>query len=180
MMGTPKESLSWPSAPPGSTEARTVAELIESIAQAGEAYAAFIENLSDAAFQRRPAPEEWSAAEITGHLAEFPLSKAEQVRQVAANPGLAVGRPRDDPDRVAALARLAESCPLEAAAAVRATVRKALTTLRDISPEGWSATAAHSRMGTVTVRAMMQRSLHHMREHLEQARRAAGAVSDDR
>jgi hypothetical protein len=32
-------------------------------------------------------------------------------------------------------------------------------------------------MGTVTVHAMMRRSLQHMREHLEQARQAAGVES---
>ena len=173
-MSKPEEATFWPSAPEGSTAARTSVELIELVAQAGEAYAVFIESLSEVAFRHRPA-NEWSAAEITGHVAEFPLTKAEQVQQVAANPGMEVGRPRDDPDRVEALARLVEAGPAEAAAAVRATVQRAVATLRRLPPEGWSVTAEHSRMGTVTVLAMMQRSLQHMGEHLEQARLAAGA-----
>lgn len=176
-MSKPEESLLWPSAPQGSTAAPTSLERIELVAQAGEAYAVFIESLSEVAFHRRPAADAWSAAEITGHVAEFPLTKAEQVQQVAANPGLEVGRPRDDAGRVAALARMVEAGPVEAAAAVRATVQQAVATLRTLPPNGWSATAEHSRMGTVTVRAMMQRSLNHMGEHLEQARIAAGTVS---
>src|SRR5256885_1980215 len=83
--------------------------------QAGEAYASFVEVLSEEQFRRRPAPDEWTAAEITGHVSEAPLTFANHARRLAAEGGGKAGRPPEDPGRLAAVARLANRGPKEGA-----------------------------------------------------------------
>ncbi len=148
-------------------------ELIAALEQEGEAYAVFIETQPEDAFHRRPGPDEWTAAELTGHVAEFPATFADQARRVAAQPGAQIGRGLDDPGRLAAVARLAGAGPVDAAAAVRATVRTAATTLRGIPPEGWQARGQHPRQGELSVTQIVDGLIvRHLREHLDQARAA--------
>src|SRR5207248_1449197 len=103
----------------------TTEEIVAAIEQAGEDYARFIEVQSPEAFHRRPAPEEWTAAELTGHVAEFPVTFSEQARRVSESPGPQLGRSLDDPGRLAAVEKLAGAGPVEAAAAVRGGLRPA-------------------------------------------------------
>jgi hypothetical protein len=151
------------------------AELIAAIEQAGEAYASFVATLSDEQFHRRPAPEEWSAAEITGHVSEAPLTFANHVRRVAEAGGGSAGRPPDDPGRLAAVARLAGRGPAEGAQLVREGVRAACAVLRGVTDAGWDVQCQHARLGPMSVRGLVESSiLDHLRGHLEQAKAAAG------
>lgn len=154
----------------------TTEELIAELESAGEEYARFIEVQSPEAFHRRPTPDEWTAAELTGHVAEFPLTFSEQARRVAEQPGVQIGRGLDDPGRLAAVARLAGADPTQAAAAVRAGVRQAAGTLRGLSADGWEARAQHPRYGELTSTEIVRRFvLDHIREHLGQARATVDA-----
>ena len=150
-------------------------ELIAAIEQAGEEYARFIETQADEPFHRRPGLDEWTAAELTGHVAEFPTTFADQARRLADAPGSPLGRALDDPGRLAAVARLAGVGPAEAAAQVRETVRRAAETLRAIPPDGWQARGQH-RTGELTVAEVVERFIAtHLRDHLAQARAAVGS-----
>lgn len=150
--------------------------LVAQLAPLGEEYAAFIETLSDEAFHRRPAPEEWTAAELTGHVAEFQETFSTQALKMAGNPGLPLGRTLDDPGRLAAVARLAGAGPRDAATAVREGNRRAIETIRQISPDGWQAPGHHRVLGDVTAqRVVEQFVIAHLRTHLEQARKTVGA-----
>ena len=129
------------------------AELIAQIEQIGEEYARFVETLSDEQFHRRPDPNEWSAAEITGHVSEAPLTFANHAR------------------------RLADRGPKEGAELVRDGVRDACAVLRTIPEDGWSVMGEHSRLGPKSVRELVESSvLCHLRGHLRQAREAAGVA----
>ena len=151
-------------------------QLIVDLEQAGEDYARFIEAQSPEAFQRRPAPEEWTAAELTGHVAEFPATFSEQARRVAESPGLQLGRSLDDPGRLAAVAKLAGAGPAEAAAMVRSGVQQAASTLRGIPAAGWEAKGQHRSLGEMSVAEVVERFIVcHLREHLRQARATVGA-----
>jgi hypothetical protein len=146
-------------------------ELIATVGRLGEAYAGFIEAQPLAAFHHRPAPDEWTAAELTGHVAEFPATFAETARRTSEQPGLPLGRALDDPGRLAAVAKLAGAEPVEAGALVRSGIESALASLQSIPPEGWQATGQHRTQGEMTVEAMVQRFIvDHLRAHLEQAR----------
>src|SRR5438067_8437519 len=111
----------------------TTEEIVAAIEQAGEDYARFIEVQSPEAFHRRPAPEEWTAAELTGHVAESPVTFSAQALKLSRGPGSQLGRSLDDPGRLAAVEKLAGAGPVEAAAAVRSGVKEAAGSLRAIS-----------------------------------------------
>ena len=145
------------------------------IAASGEAFAAYIESLSTEAFHRRPEPEAWSAAELSGHVVEFPVTFARQCAVVAAEPGRAIGRNLDDPGRLAAIRTLQGRGPAEAAAAIRATMAVAVETLRNIPAAGWEAVGRQPDGSDVAVRVIAEwRIAGHLVMHLEQARVAAG------
>jgi hypothetical protein len=155
----------------------TTTELIAEVEQAGEAYASFVETLSEAQFRRRTAPDEWTAAEITGHVSEAPLTFAQHALKLAEQGGGPAGRAPDDPGRLAAVARLADRGPREGADLVREGVRDACTLLRRIPEAGWAVVAAHSRLGPTSVRGLVESSvLQHLRGHLRQAKEAAGTA----
>jgi hypothetical protein len=151
------------------------AELIVAIERAGAEFAGFVESLSDEQFHRRPAPEEWSAAEITGHMSEAPLTFAKHAQRVAAEPGAAIGRPPDDPGRLSAVERLAGRGPKDGAQLVRDGFRDACVILRALSEEGWQATGKSPRLGDVTMLEFIEDVvLKHVQGHLRQAKDAAG------
>jgi hypothetical protein len=153
------------------------AQLITQIEQAGEAYARFVEALSEEQFHRRTDPDEWTAAEITGHVSEAPLTFSNHARRLAVEGGGKAGRPPDDPGRLAAVERLADRGPKDGADLVRMGVREACAILRSIPDEGWSVESDHSRLGKTTVRALVESSvLEHLRGHLRQAKEAAGVA----
>lgn len=156
----------------------TTAELIAEIEQIGNAYASFVETLSEEQFRRRPGPEEWSAAEITGHVSEAPLTFANHALKLAQEGGGKAGRAPDDPGRLAAVARLADRGPKEGAELVREGVRDACAILRQIPEDGWSVTTDHALMGPVPVGRVIETAiLEHLHGHLRQAKEAAGANS---
>ena len=153
------------------------AELIAQIEQVGEEYARFVETLSDEQFHRRPDPNEWSAAEITGHVSEAPLTFSNHARRLAAEGGGKSGRAPEDPGRLAAVERLAGRGPKDGADLVRMGVREACTILKSIPEAGWSVESDHSRQGRTSVRALVESSvLEHLHGHLRQAKAAAGVA----
>ena len=153
----------------------STAELIAQIEQAGEEYAHFVETLSDAQFHRRPDSNEWTAAEITGHVSEAPLTFSNHARRLAVEGGGKSGRPPEDPGRLAAVERLAGRGPRDGADLVRMGIREACAILRSIPDEGWTVESEHARQGQTTVRALVESSvLEHLRGHLRQAQEAAG------
>jgi hypothetical protein len=153
----------------------TTAELIAEIEHVGEAYASFVETLSEEEFRRRPAPDEWTAAEITGHVSEAPLTFSTHALLLASQGGGVSGRPPEDPGRLAAVERLADRGPKEGAELVREGVREACALLRQIPEAGWLVVSEHSRMGPTPVRHLVESSvLEHLKGHLRQAKEAAG------
>jgi hypothetical protein len=155
--------------------AERIAELIAEIEQAGEAYASFVQTLSEQQFRRRPAPSEWTAAEITGHVSEAPVTFATHARVLAEQGGGPAGRAPDDPGRLAAVARLADRGPKEGAELVREGIREACEILRALPEGGWEVMGQHARNGPMSVRSMVESFiLSHVRGHLRQAKEAAG------
>jgi hypothetical protein len=152
----------------------STASLIAEIEQLGEAYASFVEALTEEQFRRRPDPDEWTAAEITGHVSEAPLTFANHAKRLADEGAGKVGRPPEDPDRLAAVTRLADRGPKEGAALVREGVRDACAVLRAIPEAGWAVEGDHSRLGKLSVRGLVESSIRdHLQGHLEQAQAAS-------
>lgn len=150
--------------------------LIVTLRERGEAFATYAGSLSDEAFHRHPAVEAWSAAELAGHVSEFPETFARQAVALAANPGAPVHRFPEDPGRLAALARLEGATPTQAADRVRTTIDLAVSLIEPISEPGWQAEGRRVVDGsTVTARQLIERFvIGHLEMHLAQAREVAG------
>jgi hypothetical protein len=150
-------------------------QLIAAVEQAGQEYADWVEALTEEQFRRRPDPNEWTAAEITGHVSEAPLTFARHALRLAREDGGKAGRPPSDPDRLAAVARLANRDAREGAQLVREGVAEACAVLRQIPAYGWDVMGEHLRMGQLSVRGLVEASvLEHIRGHLRQAKEASG------
>ena len=72
-------------------------EFVGTLERVGEEFAHLIEGQSDEAFHRRPAEEEWTAAEVTGHVAEFPVTFAAQALRLSGSQLARGGRPKATP-----------------------------------------------------------------------------------
>jgi len=155
------------------------AQLIAELEQLGEDYARFLGNLSSEQLHRRPREDWLTPAELGGHAAELPIAYAEEVRELASNPGFEVGRDPYDPRRLLGIAKLSTAEPGEVAAAVRDGVRQAAAILRGIPPEGWQVRGRHHTLIEPTAAdAVEQLIIGHLRDHLAEAQAAATVPSE--
>lgn len=153
---------------------RTSVELIDLVAVRGEAFATFIEGLDEASFRRRPAEAAWSAAELAGHVSEFPRTFALDAARLAANPGAGVGRNLDDEGRLAALGRIGDRSPAEAAELVREAIAAASAVLGAIPGDGWAVEGVRVVNGEVIAVSKLIETFvaGHLALHLKQAQEA--------
>jgi hypothetical protein len=156
----------------------TIEQLLGDVAAAGEEFARFVEGLPAEVVHRRPGGEEWSVAEISGHVAESPLFHATTVRRLLDDPQTTFGRPRDDAQRLAAVASLASAAPAEVAAAVRRTFGEVMTILRALPSDAWQARGRLHNGEERTVAQTVETSVvEHVRDHLKQARAVVAALT---
>ncbi len=151
-------------------------KLVAAVEAAAQAFASFVAGLSDEQFHRRPAEGEWSAAEITGHVSEAPLTFAQHAQRVVAAGGGEVGRPPDDPGRLSAVERLAGRGPQDGAELVLAGAAEACTVMRGFSEADLALRVRNARLGEPTVSEFLWSvAVEHLRGHLRQAQEAATA-----
>jgi DinB superfamily len=138
----------------------------------GESIAAVIEGLGDEAFHARATPEGWSAAEVTGHASEFPVTFATQAVALARTPGLRLGRTLTDPGRLAAAARLGDATPQQAATIVRDSAVESARLVETIPADGWDAVGIRVMNGErFAVREVVEELIiRHLEGHLAQIR----------
>jgi hypothetical protein len=154
-------------------------DLISELRDAGEAYAGFLEGLSDEQYRRRPSPDEWSNVELAGHVAEAPLTFALVAVDLSREPGRQIGRQLEDPVRLEALTTMASSSPQAAARVIRDNINEAAAALKQIPDEAWDVRGSHVRFGEMSVRELVGNVIvGHVREHLAQARQVAGLEAD--
>ncbi len=128
---------------------------------------------SDAAWARRTAAGDWSAAEVTGHVVEMLSYWAGRLPDLVASPGSSYGRDPDDPDRVRGVQAGADLSRGEAAAAVHHAAREASATLRGLDAAALTVPVIHADRGQETVAAVIEHVLaSHMESHVAQVRRA--------
>jgi uncharacterized damage-inducible protein DinB len=119
---------------------------------------------------RRPAPREWSATQILGHLLDAEVALAFRMRKLAAEPGAAIvawdqekwtdglGHHRADARTL-----------LVAYGALRAAN---LEQVRRLSPAQRAAAGRHPEYGRIRVREMLEHWAEHDLNHLAQIRAA--------
>jgi len=156
---------------PGMVDAERLEAIVDELAER-------LTQLPEAAFTRRPAPEEWSAAEIVAHMAEMMPYWARAAAAVAAEPGRAIGRELDDPDRVGALAGANDVPRAEALARLRHAAHEAASTLGGLDEAAWRATGRHHARGEMSIAEGVQSLIvEHAEAHVQQALAAAGATT---
>jgi hypothetical protein len=157
----------------------TSSEQIRRIEQLGEEFARFVEREPADALHRRPRPDWLTAAELSGHIAEFAVDVAEQARALSQQPGLTVERMPDDPQRLLETARLSKADPAEAAAAVRQGIQQAVRILQTIPAQGWQVRGENNTLGQPTVSDVVQQFLlGHLQDHVAEAQAAAETPSE--
>ena len=157
----------------GMTEAERLEAIVDDLATQLSA-------LPEASFTHRSGAEEWTAAEVVGHMAEMMPYWARAAAAVAAEPGRSFGRQLDDPDRVGAVAAANAVPRAEALARLRHAAHEAATTIRALDGDAWQAAGEHHTRGTLTVGDVVQALVvDHAEEHVQQALAAAGAADPD-
>jgi uncharacterized damage-inducible protein DinB len=131
--------------------------------------------LPEATFTRRPAPEEWTAAEVVGHMTEMMPYWARAALTVVRDPAQPFGRALDDPDRVGAVAAANTVPRAEALARMRSAAATAAAAIRDMDAAAWTTTGRHYARGETTVAALIETLVvEHAEGHCRQAVAAAG------
>jgi hypothetical protein len=127
------------------------------------------------AWTRRHGDDQWTAAEVCGHVAEMMPFWAAQAREIAAAPGKRIGREEDDPRRVGGVRQGATLDRHQTVEHLRAAAAEAAATLRTLPDSAWSAEALSESRGRLTVEAMIDALLiQHLEEHVRQVERGVG------
>jgi hypothetical protein len=126
----------------------------------------------------RPAPGEWSVAELAAHSAEIYGYWAKQFAFVRAHPGQPFGRTAADPDRIAFVEEHKDDAVDDLVARINAGCADAATELRAYSDEEWrTVTGLHAARGVMDMDFMSNLFLAgHAEEHLEQLDKTLAAL----
>lgn len=155
---------------PGAVDAERLTALVDQLATELTA-------LPEASFTERRAADQWSAAEVVGHLTELIPFWAHRAVVIARQPGGSWGRSLDDPDRVGAVAAAGDVPRGEALTRLRAAAHEAAALLSSIDDAGWHATGIHSERGDTPVAELVKTGLiAHVESHVRQATAAAQAA----
>lgn len=125
----------------------------------------------------RPAPEEWCAMELLGHIAEMHYSYVARAEKLIASPGAPLARPMDAPERLEGVGQGRASSLEDALARLEEARLHALAFLARVTPEQMAIQGHHSGLGPMTVRDVFDRTIAgHARNHLEQLRQTRRQV----
>ncbi len=154
--------------PPGERQAK-----IASYGAAPAELEAALRDLPRAAWQFRPAPEQWTIHEIAVHLADSEANSYVRCRRFIAEPGAGL-MGYDEIAWARALDYHAQS--VEAAVALFRELRASTHRLIQGLPEAvWAHTAVHSESGQLTLDDWLDIYERHVREHVAQMRAAYAA-----
>jgi DinB superfamily len=154
---------------PGMTAAERLEATVDDLAQRLNA-------LPEANFTRRLGADDWTAAEVIGHMSEMMPYWAHAADAILQQPGHPFGRALDDPDRVGAVATANGVPRAEALARMRHAAHAAATSIRAYDEAAWQTEGAHHARGAMTVGELIaEMVVEHAESHVQQALAAAGA-----
>lgn len=116
--------------------------------------------------KRRPAPGQWSVAEILAHLADAELVIGYRYRAIAGNPGLAI--PAYDQDRWAEAMHYDQRPALLSLRAYLAQRQINLATLKALRREQWKLVGQHAERGAESIEDIARLAAGHDLNHLRQ------------
>ncbi|HZT06530.1 MAG TPA: DinB family protein [Chloroflexota bacterium] len=118
-----------------------------------------------------PAPGEWCAMELLGHVAEMHYSYVKRAEQLIASPGAPLARDMASPERMAAIAGGPALTLEEALNQLDEARLHALAFLDRLKPNEMVITGHHQALGPMTVRDVFARTIvGHAQNHLQQLR----------
>jgi Mycothiol maleylpyruvate isomerase N-terminal domain len=126
--------------------------------------------------------EEWSAAIVLAHLAEFPRFFAGELRRFLADPSAPIGRTHEHPERLLAIEAASGGSLDDLRTAVGAAFADLALALEELTDEHLPMTTNNRRYGDEPLTAFLDRYVTgHKRGHLDQlaAMPAAPATSED-
>jgi hypothetical protein len=146
---------------------------IEQYAAGYQAVTEALVGITEAEWDAREAPGEWSPREIVHHLADAEMTAAVRLRLLVAddNPTI-IGFDQD-----AFVARLYPQRDHAPSLAAFAAARDAtVPILRQLQPEQWKRGGTHTEHGPFTVEDWLRLTSVHAHDHADQIRRARAAV----
>jgi hypothetical protein len=145
-------------------------DLVEQYKQGAAAVRAAVEGLDDAALDRRPGPEEWTAREVIHHLADAEMRSAVRLRQLVAEDDAVI----QGYDEGLYAKRLHYERPVANALAAIDAARATSADLLDLlSEDEWARQGTHTESGPYSVMTWLEVYTAHAADHAEQIRRAA-------
>ena len=157
---------------PGAVDAERLEAMVDDLATR-------LAELPESALTHRAGPEDWTAAEVIGHMTEMMPYWARVAAAVAAEPGRTFGREPDDPDRVGAVRAVNGVPRAELLARLRSAAHEAANAIKLHDADAWAAEGVHPRYGRMTVGALIDALLvEHAAGHVRQALEAAGVPPD--
>ena len=128
-----------------------------------------IQGLEGTLLHEEPTEGTWSVMKILGHVSEVLPYWSRVAAEVAEKPGGTVGRPEDDPDRMAAVERFTDTTLDEVLPTIQTGLAEATARLRAMPADGWGQTARHASYGEVTAGQIIDRFLiGHIEGHTRQ------------
>lgn len=126
-----------------------------------------------------PAPGEWCAMELLGHVAEMHYSYVARAERLIASPGAELGRDMQSPERLEGIESGRAASLAEAVAHLEEARRHALAFLERVSADDLAIQGHHQSLGPMTVRDVLARTIvGHARNHLEQLHRTLQQVAE--
>jgi hypothetical protein len=145
------------------------AELLERYGTGAAAVDDALAGVTEAELDRRPPSGEWTAREITHHLADSEATAYIRLRRLIAEDDPVIAG-YDEPEWAR---RLHYDRPIEPSLAVLRAVRSAsLGLLQRLTPDEWQRTGTHSEAGPYSVDDWLSIYANHSHEHADQIRRA--------
>ena len=152
------------------------ADLIFTLTTLNDELIGSLDWVPDEAWTKRSGQDDWSAAEIVGHVVELEPYWARQAAYLAEHPGSSVGRTLEDPERLAGPNRGLSIPSKEARTRVAQAGEEAAEILRKIPDSAWTASGTW-RDEPISLAELLQRHLvDHVRDHLDQVTVALTAV----
>jgi len=156
---------------PGMIDAERLQALVDELTER-------LTQLPEAAFTQRPAPDEWTAAEVVAHMAEMMPYWANALAAVAADPSRPFGRALDDPDRVGAVAGANDAPRADALTRLRHAAHEAATALSRLDEDAWQTLGTHHARGPMRVAdAVRSLVIEHAEGHVQEALAVAGVTT---
>lgn len=136
---------------------------------AAEEARALLANVPDDVWGRKHGADDWSAANVAGHMAEAMPYWAVTACDLSTSPGAPVGRAHDGPERLGGVAHGDRLSPSEATDEIARSAAQAAAAARAISDQDWDTPLRHPEHGEMTAGGVVERfAVAHAREHLDQ------------